>query len=107
MSSRQVVYNETIKIILAYENHWLKWMKSFHIPEMMKTGCFISGRLNRVLHLDEAEGKTYTIQYVCENGKKLDQFLDLHALKIQNRLKAKFIDQHVSFRSVMEVYDEF
>ena len=40
------IYNVTVNVSDDVHIEWLKWMKETHIPDVMKTGCFIAGYEN-------------------------------------------------------------
>ena len=56
------IYNVTVNIADDAHQEWLKWMKEKHIPDVMKTGCFIDNQLVKVLYVED-EGHTFSIQY--------------------------------------------
>ncbi len=64
-----LVYNVTVNIDDEVHEEWLRWMKSGHIPEVMKCGLFESSQMLKVLADDE--GNTYSILYRCESQEKL------------------------------------
>jgi len=107
MSEHNIIYNVTIKVEKATEQEWCKWMKEEHVPEVMATGCFIKSRFNKVLFVDDDEGSMYTIQYVCENMKRLQEYQGSHAPKLQAVHQDKYKDKCVAFRSVMEVHEKY
>lgn len=42
-------------------------MKELHIPEVMRTGKFTNSRILRIIGDEDSGGKTYSIQYSCNN----------------------------------------
>ena len=44
-----IIYNLTINIDESVHNDWLEWMKSNHIPDVMRTGMFKENKLLRLL----------------------------------------------------------
>ncbi|MFT7589435.1 MAG: hypothetical protein ACI959_001653 [Limisphaerales bacterium] len=100
-----IIYNVTVKINLEVHDNWLAWMKESHIPDVMHTGYFKGHKLVYILDQDEAEGKTYAIQYFCESIAKLKEYQDTAAPVLQEEHTAKFKDQFVAFRTIMEEVD--
>ena len=58
-----IIYNVTVKIESAIQEDWLQWMRSIHIPDVLKTGYFKEAELRRVLVEHEDGDITYAIQY--------------------------------------------
>ena len=56
------IYNVTVNIADDVHQEWLKWMKGTHIPDVMKTGCFIDNQMVKVLYVED-EGHTFSTQY--------------------------------------------
>jgi hypothetical protein len=97
-----IVYNVTIQVDHDIEKEWLEWMNTVHIPNVMATGCFLEGRISKLL-LDDETGITYSIQYVLENMQKLDEYQQKHAAKLQKEHSDRYENKFVAFRTVMEV----
>ena len=97
-----ILYNVTVKIDAAFHDEWKSWMKGVHMPDVMKTGCFLTSRMFRVLTDDEPDGMTYSIQYTCES---MDNFLE-YENKFASALRAehsnRYKDKFVAFRTLLE-----
>jgi len=95
-----------ITIILDNEIHydWLNWMKTKQIPDVMKTGCFVSNRLLKVVDSPN-DGVTYCVQYISESLDKLNQFKQKHDHLIQANIPVQFNNKLVVFPTVMEFID--
>ncbi len=98
-----ILYNVTIKVDPAINDEWLVWMKQVHIPEVMNTGLFTEYRINRILELDESEGVTYAIQYLCNNLSDYETYRDEFAPALQQAHQDKYKDRFFAFRTIMEV----
>ena len=107
MSDHQILYNVTIKVMNDVEQDWLDWMKTIHIPEVMATNCFINSRIGKLLFLDEDDGVTYTMQYLCENMATFNKYNELYATSLQQKHKKRYLEKYVAFRSMMEVQQTF
>ena len=107
MEERKVIYNVTVKIEKQAESDWIQWMRDSHIPDVLATKCFMNAKLNKILFLDESDGITYTVQYLCKDMKTLDHYHKEFASKLQKDLVSNFKDKYVAFRSIMEVHGEF
>ncbi|RYD57361.1 MAG: DUF4286 family protein [Sphingobacteriales bacterium] len=98
-----IIYNVTIKVDHSITEEWLHWMKTEHIPDLMKTGLFIDHRLCRLLEQDEADGRTYTVQYFCDSLEHYQNYINEHAQKMRDKGVKKFGSKFIAFRTVMEV----
>jgi len=97
-----IIYNVTIKVEQAIADEWVSWMKEEHILDLMDTGLFIECRLCRLLEQDEADGVTYSAQYVCASMAEYNAYIDTHAQTMRERAFSRFGARFVAFRSVME-----
>ena len=62
-----VIYNVTIKVEWSIQEHWLRWMKDVHIPEVLGTEMFYKYQLVRLLEVDDTDGPTFAVQYYAKN----------------------------------------
>ncbi len=98
-----ILYNVTVKVEHDVHDEWLKWMKEVHIPDVLKTGIFSENKICRLLYVDETDGKTYSIQYLCENMDSFRTYQDNHAKALQAEHTNRYKDKFVAFRTLMEV----
>jgi len=97
-----LIYNITVGVDKSIEQEWLSWMKAIHIPNVMKTGKFISYRVLKVITHDEPDSASYAIQYNAVNLEVLQQYLDLDAPGLRKEVQDKFGDKQVSYRTILE-----
>ena len=95
------LFNETIGIDKTVEQEWLLWMKEQHIPAVMNTSMFTGSKIYKVLHDNEDETVSYSIQYFAESIDNVQQYLDVFAPKILAEFQQKFKDRHVAFRTLL------
>jgi hypothetical protein len=100
-----IVYNVTIKVFDAIHANWLVWLRQEHIPEIMQTGCFTNYKILRLLEVDEDEGPTYAIQYFADSKALYNQYIEIHAEQLRNASYAKWGNNFIAFRSVMQIVD--
>lgn len=98
------IYNVTINISDSAHYDWLKWMKEIHIPDVMKTGCFIDNRILKVLYVED-EGHTYSIQYKFLEMADIERYQKEFAPALQADHTAKFKDQYAAFRTLLQEID--
>jgi hypothetical protein len=96
-----IIYNETIIVDESIHQQWLSWMKSEHIPKVMKTGYFNSYKILNVLDSPN-EGVTYCVQYLTDSREKYNQFNTHHFLSLQAAHQQKFENQFVLFNTLMQ-----
>lgn len=98
------IYNVTVNIADDVHNQWLKWMKETHIPDVMKTGCFIDSQMLKVLYVED-EGHTYSIQYKFLEMADVERYQKDFAPGLQADHKALFADKFVAFRTLLQIVD--
>lgn len=99
-----IIYNVTVNIEDSIHDEWLKWMRTVHIPDVMRTGMFSECRFCKVLS-DEDTGSTYSFQYTCQDMKTYEKYRDTHAPALRNQVAEKFGDKFVAFRTLLEVIE--
>lgn len=97
-----IIYNVTVKVDQDIHEDWVKWMNEIHIPDVMKTGCFIQNEMAKVL-VDEADGLTYSIQYRSESMLPLNKYFKEFAPKLQEEHTRRYKDKFVAFRTLLEL----
>lgn len=105
MSTAQIVYNVTTQVSPAIHAPWLNWMQQEHIPALLATGCFFKALVLKMIDPDEADSATYTVQYFAKNEALYQEYLRRHAGLLRQEAFAKWGDQFISFRTVMQVVD--
>jgi hypothetical protein len=100
-----IIYNITINIDASVHEDWLQWMKTNHIPDVMRTGMFNESRFLRVLGDDESGGYTYSVQYVCDNMERYKQYEDIYAPALRGEYNIRYKDKFVAFRTLLETVD--
>ena len=100
--SAMIIYNVTVKIDNNVHNEWLNWMRTVHIPDVLKTGLFTENKMCKVL-VDDTDGVTYAIQYTCHGMAQLEEYQEKHAPALQAEHTEKYRDKFVAFRTLLEV----
>lgn len=96
------IYNVTVSVDKAIHEEWLNWMKTIHIPDVMKTGCFTEYKICRVLHVND-EGETYSTQYTFRDMADIERYQKEFAPALQADHTERYKDRYVAFRTVLEV----
>ncbi len=97
------IYNVTIKVNWSIHDSWVSWMVNEHMPDVQNTGCFTGTRLLRLMEQDEADGPTYSAQYLSASKSDYDRYMDEHAARLRQKAFDKWGDQFIAFRSLMQV----
>lgn len=98
-----IIYNVTIKVEKQIADVWLPWLLNEHIPDVMRTNCFVDFKAVRLLDVDDSEGPTYAVQYFANSKADYDRYIERYARELRNRSLEKWGQQFIAFRSVMEV----
>jgi hypothetical protein len=98
------IYNVTVNVSDDIHTEWLKWMKETHIPDVMKTGCFIDSQLVKVLYVED-EGHTYSVQYKFLEMSDIEKYQKEFAAGLQAETKLKFENKYTAFRTLLQIID--
>jgi hypothetical protein len=98
------IYNVTVNISDDAHGAWLKWMKETHVPDVMKTGCFIDSQMLKVLYVED-EGHTYSVQYKFLEMADIEKYQKEFAPALQAEYKAKFEGKYAAFRTLLQMVD--
>ena len=99
----EILYNVTVKVDHEIHNDWLHWMKRVHVPAVMETGMFIEYKICRLLGVDEEDGITYAVQYLCPNMTTYQLYQKKHAYDLQKDHTERYEGKFVAFRTLMKV----
>jgi hypothetical protein len=97
-----LLFNETIGIDKEIEDEWLQWMKEKHIPEVLKTGMFISFKMYKVLHEQDDGTISYSVQFFAKTIDHIQQYLEVFAPALVEQHRQRFVNRHVAFRTLLE-----
>jgi len=98
-----VIYNVTIKVEWSIHEHWLRWMKDVHIPEVLGTEMFYKYQLVRLLEVDDTDGPTFAVQYYAKNLADYNFYIKEFSSSLRQKSYDKWGNKFVAFRSAMEV----
>lgn len=79
-----IVYNVTLKVDNNIVDEWQQWQQEFYIKEVLDTGLFYDRRFFQLLDQDEAEGKTFVVQYFANNRKDYERYIQYHVPALLN-----------------------
>ena len=62
-----LLYSVTVHIDADIESQWYDWMVQHHIPDVMKTGHFVSAEMSRIREPEDPR-PGYRIEYRCRDA---------------------------------------
>ena len=95
------IYNVTVTIDKNIHKEWLRWMKEIHIPDVMRTKCFVENKICRLI--TEEPETTYAVQYIFETMNDMNKYQKEFAPALQHEHKEKFKDKFAAFRTILEI----
>ncbi|HEV3410334.1 MAG TPA: DUF4286 family protein [Chthoniobacterales bacterium] len=101
-----IIYSVNIAIERSVESEWLEWMSRVHVPDVLRTGCFIEARIFRVLENGAEEAK-YAIQYHCRSLEQYEQYRDNFAPALQKAHSERFGGRFRASRQLLEEVASF
>lgn len=97
-----LLYNVTVGIDKDVEMEWLRWMKEKHIPDVLNTGMFVSSKMYKVLHDQDDNTISYSVQYFAKSIDHIQQYLEVFAPMLIEEHRRKFLNKHVAFNTLLE-----
>lgn len=79
------------------------WMKEEHLPDVLATDCFKEVRFMRLLEPEAQEGQSFAVQYLLDDHKQYEDYLDNHATALREATAMKFGEKVHAFRTYLEV----
>jgi hypothetical protein len=100
-----IIYNVTLNIDKSIHKEWLEWIKE-HIPQVLATGKFKEAKLTKVL-VEDDETETYSVQFRAHSREALSAYYTEHAENLKQDGLKRFADKMLSFRTELEIIDEY
>ena len=96
-----ILYSVTITIQARIEAEWFDWMKQVHIPDVLRTGCFLECRIYKVVD-PEGNEPTYVLQYQCRSIEEYQRYRDNFAPALQKDHSDRFAGRFRASRQLLE-----
>ena len=96
-----VVYSVTINIDASIEAEWLDWMQRTHVPDVLRTGCFVDCGIYKVVDA-AAETSSYVMQYHCRSREEYERYRDNFAPALQKEHTDRFAGRFRGSRQLLE-----
>lgn len=98
-----IVYNVVSTFPKELEEEWTEWMKSHHIPNVMKTGYFNNYRMYKIIIPSNSSNEvTYSMQYDTESLSQYIAYTENEGPRLKNETMEKFGDVFIAARTVLE-----
>ena len=78
--ARMIVYEVTATVELEITEAYEEFMLGHHIPDLMRTGCFVSASF------EKSEPGRYRICYGADTRETLERYLEQYATKLRRDL---------------------
>ena len=96
------IYSVTVILNADVEVQWLDWMKRVHLPDVLRTGCFLDCRIYKLLEAADDQ-PTYVMQYHCRVIDDYYRYRDIFAAALQKEHSDRFAGR---FRASRQVFEE-
>ena len=96
-----ITYSVTITIQATIESEWVDWMKRVHVPDVLRTGCFVECRFYKVLGA-EGDEPTYVLQYRCRSLEEYHRYRDNFAPALQKEHTDRYSGRFRGSRQLMD-----
>jgi hypothetical protein len=96
-----IIYSVTITVDAEIESEWFNWMRRIHVPDVVRTGCFIECRICKVIESDSAD-PSYVMQYHCRSLDEYHRYRDNFAAALQKEHSDRFTGRFRGARQLLE-----
>src|SRR6478735_2609436 len=96
-----IIYKVEITIEPGIESEWIDWMKRVHVPDVVRTGCFLACRIYKVVDSAAAD-PTYVMQYHCRSLDEYHRYRDSFAPALQKEHSDRFAGRFRGARQLLE-----
>jgi len=96
-----IIYSVTITIQAGIESEWVGWMKQVHIPDVLRTECFLECRTYKVVD-SEGDEPVYVLQYHCRSLEEYHRYRDNFAPALQKDHTDRFAGRFRASRQLLE-----
>ncbi len=97
-----IVYNITSNVAHEVIDKWMSWLNEIHIPEIMETGVFNEYKFLQLLDIDETDGKTYTLQLICDDEQACRKYINEVGPTFIQKSELMWGNSVYNFRSILK-----
>ena len=96
-----VIYSVTITIDATIAAEWLEWMQRTHVPDVLRTGCFLDCTICKVLD-PLGDEFSYVMQYHCRSREEYHRYRNNYAAALQKEHTDRFAGRFRGSRQLLE-----
>jgi hypothetical protein len=96
-----ILYNIELTIQPDIESDWLTWMTGVHVPDGLRTACFSSCRICKILE-PNSNDPSYVLTYECESLERYYQYRDNFAPALQKEHSERYAGRFSASRRILE-----
>ena len=96
-----IIYSVTVIIEPAVETEWLEWMTRVHVPDVLRTGCFVECLIGKAVESDAGE-PTYVLQYRSASLAEYHRYRDNFAPALQKDHTERYAGRFRASRQLLE-----
>ena len=85
------------------EKEWSDFMINEHIPDVMKTNCFVNCNMMKIA---ETERKWH-IQYFLDSEEKMNEYQMQHATQLKQEVIERYPEKFKAHRTITEMIHSF
>lgn len=100
-----IVYNTTFHVENDILSDFLSHMKKEYIPKAASSGFLHRPCLRRVLHGEENEGESFSVQFHVKNADTLNYWLEQEGQALHQELVRRFGSKMVGFTTLLDEID--
>lgn len=98
---KRIIYNTSFIIEDSLEEEWVAFMQTHYIDSTAVTSGLCKDIIFTKVSIDQPEGKTYSVQFIFENSKQMEHFINTYLPTIENMLKERYANRFVYFSSTL------
>lgn len=98
-----IIYNTTYLVSDKAYTSFLKWITTKHIPHQLELGYFKNPRVCKVLHEEQQEGTSVSVQLEAENIEAVTIWNEKHGDLFKMEISSLFSEEVLCFSTCMEV----
>jgi hypothetical protein len=96
-----ILYSVTITIEGSVESEWFDWMNRVHVPDVLRTGCFLECRIYKAVG-SEGEDPVYVLHYQGRSVEEYHRYRDNFAPVLQKEHSDRFSGRFRGSRQLLE-----
>lgn len=100
-----LIFNTTYQVTTNHTENWIQWIKTEHIPFMLKSEVFIEPQITKIVGSEDETGTSFSVQFKINDMDTLVLWHNQYAIEFQDKVSSKFGTEVVFFSTVLELLD--